>query len=96
VDWKAQRLTDLVHILLHDVVQAQYKDVRLYVSGRGDFELTQAFHRFLVPPDIWSMQGKLERKTREPLQEVYAHQLEEVCMNHVTGQTLLEGRSQGR
>ena len=67
-DWKSLPLPDLV-LKLHDVVRAQYQDVRRALAGQGDYVLCPQFAKFDIPIHI--IMDKIKTaKARKLLQEI--------------------------
>jgi len=61
VDWKPQRVTDLV-VHIHDIVRAQYKDLERALHGQGEYQLVPHFMTHAVPHSKWTSMSE-ERQT---------------------------------
>jgi hypothetical protein len=61
VSWKSLKLVELIH-KLHNIVAAQYREVKRSFVGLGEYVLVEEFQRFRVPIDVWHGQGEASRE----------------------------------
>ncbi|CAG2204650.1 CHID1 [Mytilus edulis] len=60
VDWKPQSLVDFV-IKMTDMVEANYKDLRRAVIGRGPYTLASTHEHFKIDRHVWANKTLMER-----------------------------------
>lgn len=58
--WKPQKLPVLVDKIA-DIIQLHMNDLRRALHGTGNYMLTAAYKRFLVPSAVWSSKTKEEK-----------------------------------
>ena len=61
VDWKTQKLPELAQAL-HDMVTAQYREVKRSLLGLGDYQLRNEFNDFRLTPETWAAMDSKKRE----------------------------------
>ena len=59
--WKQQSIPDLIK-LIHDHIQAQYKDLERAIVGRGNYSLSDKYAHYYCKPEIWCRKSEEDRK----------------------------------
>jgi hypothetical protein len=72
IQWKPQKLLDLIEILKKEVEGTMYAEVERALIGRGDFMLCQEYRRFMVSENAWAAKTKKDRDKH--LQNFYKYQ----------------------
>ena len=60
--WKSRSMVDLIEIL-HNVVHAQYQDIKRAFVRLGNFQLTNAAVKFQMNPCVWDRKSPKQQTT---------------------------------
>ncbi|KAK7108117.1 hypothetical protein V1264_015910 [Littorina saxatilis] len=61
VQWKSQKLVDLVQVI-HGVITQQFNEVKRAMYGYGDYDLADEYQQFAVPYGVWQKKTLQQRE----------------------------------
>ena len=61
IEWKSKPLIDFIETA-HELVQVQFKDLRMSLIGTGQFQFADTHKQFKVDRNVWAAKTSTERE----------------------------------